>query len=401
MYIKRTIESKIKSINKAFPAIIITGPRQVGKTSVLKHCMESDRQYITFDDLIIRKQFKEDPALFLQKYTGRLLIDEVQYVPEILSYLKMDIDNNKEYGKFWITGSQQFHLMKNVSESLAGRIMVLNMQGLSQSEKLGINDKLQFLPQKHYSIQHSMELNELYNIIWCGSFPELYNNKNIKPSDFYSSYLKTYIERDVKDLINIENENSFLKFIQITASRTGQLLNYNDMANNVGVSVPTIKSWLSVLESSGLIYLLQPYYNNTTTRLVKTPKMYFLDTGLCSYLSGCYTPEILEKSIMSGAIFETYVVSEILKSYWHNGIEPRIYFYRDNNQKEVDILIEENGKIYPIEVKKTASPSKNDIRHFSVLNKLDKKIENGAVVCLYKDWFPLAENINAVNIGVL
>lgn len=400
MYISRNIENKIKSIDKSFPALIITGPRQVGKTSVLKHCMKNDRQYITFDDLVIRQQFKNDPALFLQKYKGKLLIDEIQYIPEILSYLKMDIDSNKEYGKFWLTGSQQFHLMKNVSESLAGRIIVLHMQGLSQSEKFNTNNK-PFLPQEQYNIKHSLELKELYKIIWLGSFPELYSNKNINPADFYSSYLRTYIERDVKDLLSISNENTFLKFIQITASRTGQLLNYNDIANNVGISIPTIKNWLSILESSGIIYMLQPYYNNITTRIIKTPKLYFLDTGLCSYLTGCYTSDLLEKGIMGGAIFETYVVSEILKSYWNNGIEPRIYFYRDNNQKEVDILIEENGKIYPVEIKKTASPSKNDIRHFSVLEKLDKEISTGAVISLYKDWFPINDKINAVNIGVI
>ncbi len=401
MYIHRTIENKIRTLNNTFPALIITGPRQVGKTTVLKNCMESDRKYITFDDLVLRNQIKEDPAIFLQRYNGKLLIDEIQYVPEILSYIKMDIDNKKEYGKFWITGSQQFHLMKNISESLAGRIAVLELQGLSQSEKFNINNNKPFLPNKNYDNINSLELNNLYEIIWRGSFPEVNSNKNINVLDFYSSYLKTYIERDIRELISISNEDIFLKFMQMIASRTGQLLNYNDIANNIGISVPTVKSWVSILKSSGLIYLLQPHSNNITTRIVKTPKLYFLDTGLCAYLSGCYTPELLERGIMGGAIFETYVVIEILKSYWHNGIEPRIYFYRDNNQKEIDVIIEQNNKIYPVEIKKTASPNKDDIRHFSVLKKLNKEIEAGAVISLYKDWIPLNENVNAVNVGVI
>ena len=319
MFLKRTITERIKQVNKTFPALIITGARQVGKTTVLKQCIEDDREYITFDNLLSRQQAINDPALFMQNHKGKLFIDEIQYSPDILSYIKMDIDNNKEYGKFWFTGSQQFHLMKNISESLAGRICVLNLQGLSQDEKFNLFDKKEFEPTNEYLKQYNnlknIEVKELFELILRGSFPELVVNKDLRTNDFYCSYLQTYIERDIKQLINIANENTFLKFMQILASRTGQILNYSDIAKDVGVSNTTIKAWISILETSGIIYLLQPYYKNINSRLVKSPKVYFLDTGLACYLCGWQTADVLEKGAFNGHMLETYVISEILKTY--------------------------------------------------------------------------------------
>lgn len=400
MIIQRTLEYKIKELNGMFPVILINGPRQVGKTTLFKSCMEKDRIYITLDNPEDRELAVNNPALFFQKYQGKLLIDEVQYAPQLLQYIKINVDkNDQENGMYWLTGSQQFHLMKHVSESLAGRIAILNLQGLSQSEKNKINNKEVFLPKQHYNkIENSVNLVSLYKTIWKGSFPKLYVN-DVDVKMYYSSYLKTYIERDVRDLTRIVDESKFLTFIKILAGRTGQLLNYSDIANNVGINQATVKDWLSILGSAGLVYLLQPYSTNITSRMVKTPKLYFLDTGLVSYLTACETPEILENSIMSGPILETYVVSEILKSYWHKGEEAPIYFYRDSNSKEIDILIEKNNKIYPIEIKKTANPTKNDIKHFSVLEKINKEIGIGIVMCLIDQWSPLTESINAVNIG--
>lgn len=401
MFLKRTIIERIKQVNKTFPALIITGARQVGKTTVLKQYIEDDREYITFDNLLSRQQAINDPALFMQNHKGKLFIDEIQYSSDILSYIKMDIDNNKEYGKFWFTGSQQFNLMKNISESLAGRICVLNLQGLSQDEKFNLFDKKEFEPTNEYLKQYNnlknIEVKELFELILRGSFPELVVNKDLRINDFYYSYLQTYIEQDIKQLINVANENTFLKFMQILASRTGQILNYSDIAKDVGVSNTTIKAWISILETSGIIYLLQPYYKNINSRLVKSPKVYFLDTGLACYLCGWQTADVLEKGAFNGHILETYVISEILKTYWYNGERPMFYFYRDNNQREIDLIIEKNNKLYLIEVKKTAMPKKNDIKHFSVLDTY----EQGIVVCLVENTFNLTNKDIAINIKYL
>jgi predicted AAA+ superfamily ATPase len=400
MILDREIEAKIKQISSTFPALMITGPRQVGKTTTLKKLAEG-REYITFDNLLIREIADKDPALFLQQHSGKLLIDEIQYAPKILSYIKIDIDNNKEYGKFWLTGSQQFHLMKNISESLAGRIGILDLRGFSQREKLNDLREEPFLPSEEYFLKYkrskNLQIGETYDMILRGSFPEVSVNRNLQLKDFYSAYLKTYIERDVRELINISNENTFLRFIQILASLTGQILNYSNISRDIGVSVSAIKNWISILESSRLIYLLQPYYVNIGSRTVKSPKIYFLDTGLCAYLCGWQTRETLELGAMSGAIFETYVVSEILKSYWHNGEEPKIYFYRNNNQREIDIILERNGKLYPVEIKKTASPRIDDIKHFKVL----PNYECGCIICLCQEQILLAEKTSAINVGMI
>ena len=398
---KRTLEKKIHELNKMFPVILINGPRQVGKTTIFQSIIEEGRTYITLDNPEDKYLAQENPALFFQKYKGKLWIDEIQYAPELLNYIKMSVDEKKqESGMYWLTGSQQFHLMKYVAESLAGRVALLNLQGLSQAEKNNNPEKEVFLPKMFYDkIQNNFDLNSLYETILRGSFPKVYLNKDMDLQIYYGSYLKTYIERDVREITKIVDENKFLIFIKILASRTGQLLNYSDIANNVGISVPTVKEWISILGNAGLIYLLKPYYANITSRMVKTPKIYFLDTGLVSYLINCETAEELEKNILNGAILENYVVSEVIKSYWHNGKEAPIYFYRDSNNKEVDLLIEKNNKIYPIEIKKTANPKKEDIKNFSVLNKIGKEISTGAIMCLIKNYSPITENVNAINIG--
>jgi predicted AAA+ superfamily ATPase len=405
MYTKRTIEPIIRITSNSFPVILITGPRQVGKTTVFQNCEDSPRNYVSLDDIGERGLAQNDPKLFLEKYPYPLLIDEVQYAPNLFTYIKINVDKEKKDDMYWLTGSQQFSMMRNVSESLAGRVGILNLQGLSQSEKHGYPVSLPFLPTNEYIKKQAernikFDLRSLYEIIWRGSFPKLFLRKDVDWGTFYLSYLQTYIECDVREL-SVVDEVLFLKFIGVLAARTAQELNYTSIANDVGVSQPTVKSWVSLLRTSGLVYLMQPYYSNPTSRLIKTPKLYFLDTGLVAYLTKYQTPEILENGALSGAILETYIISEILKSYWHNGKQQDLYFYRDKEKVEIDLIIEENGKLYPIEIKKKSNPDKDDIKNFSALNKFNKPIGEGAVICLAQDWLPITREVSRVPVSYL
>ena len=398
MYIDRTLESHIKTISSQFKVILVTGARQVGKSTLLKHC-DSERNYVALDDYRERELAINDPELFLQRHKAPLIIDEIQYAPNILSYIKIAVDASDKKGQYWLTGSQQFHMMKNVTESLAGRVAIIDLKGLSLKE-LDFLEQIPFLPtidyiEKMRKNSRKHELTDIYEKIWRGSYPEV-NANNTDWATFYKSYLRTYIERDIKDLNAVKNEMDFLKFLRVLAARTGQMLDYTDISKEVGVSVPTIKSWISLLVSSNIVYLLQPYYSNINNRIVKTPKVYFLDTGLCSYLTNWDTPLVLESGAMCGAIFETYVVSEIIKSYNHNIKEPNIYYYRDKDKREIDVIIEQNGKLYPVEIKKSANPDKSAIKNFSVIP--NNKIGDGAVICLAKEDYPITESVNAVPI---
>jgi len=402
MYYRRTLTSTIQSASAAFPVVLVTGPRQVGKTTLLQHAAKQGRAYVTLDDPQVRLLAKTDPALFFQTYRTPLLIDEIQYAQELFPYIKMIADREKRPGLFWLTGSQHFHLMKGVTESLAGRVAVLDLQGLSQGEKLGRPETPPFLPGNRPDTQcEPLELRAVYEMIVKGSFPALFAGANPDRELFYASYLRTYIERDVRDLLKISDEANFVKFIKVAAARTGQLLNYSDLARDVEVSQNTVKAWLSVLQTSGLVYLLQPYFTNVTSRLIKTPKLYFMDTGLCCYLTGWRTAETLESGAMNGALFETYAVTEIIKSYWHQGRQAPVYFYRDKEKREIDVLIEENGTLYPVEIKKTASPGSKDIRNFALLQKQKAKIGHGAVICLAQRRLPLTREAHSVPIGEL
>jgi predicted AAA+ superfamily ATPase len=338
---------------------------------------------------------KNDPQRLLERYRTPLLIDEIQYAPQLLPYIKTIVDKEKKKGMFWITGSQQFNLMANVSESLAGRVGILNLQGFSQSEKDDMPNTSPFLPGKKLLMAKERTVkgtNNIYNRIWKGSYPALYLRSDKDWKMFYDSYIQTYIERDVKQITKVSNELLFINFIKVLAARTSQLLNYANIGAEIGVNETTVKSWLSILQTSGLIYLLQPYSNNLTNRIIKTPKIYFLDTGLACFLTKWNTPETLENGAFSGAILETYVVSEILKSYWHNGESPAIYFYRDKDKREVDIILEENGKLHPLEIKQKTNPNENDIKKFIALSQFKKEIAPGGVLCLSSSWQPLGKN---------
>jgi predicted AAA+ superfamily ATPase len=331
----------------------------------------------------------------------------VQYAPQLFSAIKIIVDRDKRPGQFWLTGSQKFHLMRGVSETLAGRIAICDMLGLSQAEIHDQANTLPFLPTVNWINQakskanNSMSLMDVYRAIWLGSFPKIALSDGASWDVFYKSYVQTYIQRDVRDLTKVGDEVAFARFLRAAAARTGQLINYAGLAQDVDVDQKTIKAWLAILETSGLVYLLQPYHSNVTKRLVKTPKLYFLDTGLCAYLTQWSSPETLEAGAMSGAILETYIFTEILKSYWHNGKSANFYFYRDFDQKEVDLLIEQNGKLYPVEFEKTANPSMNAAKSFNTLTKLALAKGEGAVICLKETDVPLSSDVVAIPVKYL
>jgi len=406
-YKQRTLAKTIHQVSSTFPVLLLTGPRQVGKTTLLEDCATQERHYVTLDDLEQRALAQADPALFLQIHNPPVIIDEVQYAPQLFGAIKIAVDTRKQPGLFWLTGSQKFHLMQGIVETLAGRAAILDLLGLSQVEIGGKSETSRpFLPTIEW-IEHArsqtkdMEIMDVYQSIWRGSFPKVALDNNTDRDIFYNSYIQTYIQRDVRDLTRVGDEMAFVRFLRAAAARTGQLINYADMARDVDVDMKTVKSWLSILETSGLVYMLQPYHSNVTNRLVKTPKLYFLDTGLCAYLTQWSTPESLESGAMSGAILETYMLSEILKSYWHNGKTPHFYFYRDRDQKEIDLLIEKDGCLYPIEFKKSASPSAHAANNFLSLEKLKRMVGFGAIICLKQKDTLLSRTVAAIPVGYL
>ena len=403
----RTIAATIQEVNNSFPVLLITGPRQVGKTTVLEMCQQEGRNYVTLDDLDVRSMAQNDPGLFLQTYKAPLIIDEIQYAPELFSYIKIAVDQNKQNGMFWLTGSQKFRLMRGVNESLAGRVAIIDLLGLSQAELLNYNNK-PFLPSadwlEHADISQAsiQNLTQVYKQIWYGSFPKInLERKEQIRNRFYSSYVQTYLQRDVKDILNISNDALFYNFLSAIAARTGQVLNYVDLARDLGIDAKTVKAWIAILETSGIVYILQPYFNNLNKRLIKAPKIYFLDTGLCAYLTKWPTSESLERGAMSGAILETYIFTEILKSYWHNGLEPYFYYYRDTDKKEIDLIIQSGDTLYPVEFKKTGTPSMTASKNFNALSKLGKEIGHGAVICFVDKITPLSQEVTAVPVSFI
>ena len=404
MYIKRVMEKTIKKMVNEFPVIVISGARQVGKSTMLQMIKEDNMNYVTLDDLDARNLALSDPKYFLEQYSYPLLIDEIQYAPNLLPYIKMIVDdekfkalkNNTEVKSlFWLTGSQQFKVMKDVSESLAGRVGVLNLYSLSNSEIKGY-ERLLFTPKldelkKNENIVHC-DSKEIFERIFNGGMPSIATGA-IERSNYFSSYINTYIERDVKQLLNVGKTIEFYNFMQYIAVRTAQELNYSTIAKEIGVDSKTIKNWISILESSGIIYLLQPFSNNLSNRIIKAPKLYFMDTGLCSYLAKYPNPETLEIGALSGAIFETFVVSEIIKNITSHGLDPKmnLYYYRDKDQKEVDLLYIEGDTIYPIEIKKGISPNNPD-KNFAVLSKYSNDIATGIVICMTQKLQPINKN---------
>lgn len=385
-YIKRDMEKLINELNKEYSCILITGPRQVGKTTMLEH-IDSSRNVVTLDDLQERNLAKSDPEMFLKIHKAPLLIDEVQYAPELFIYIKIAIDKGAEPGSFWLTGSQSYKLMRLSQESLAGRIAILNLTSLSQHEIYGKDDNIPFDVtldnlSKRSELNTYANPNEIFNRIWKGTMPGLISGKYTNRDIFYSSYLSTYISRDVKEETSIENEIKFIDFIRATAARVGQVLNIHSIANDVEISDDTAKRWLNILEKSEIIYYLHPYSNNLLKRIIKAPKLYFFDTGLVAYLTRYSSPEILESGALNGAILENYIINEIKKSYINLGKEVYMYYFRDKDQHEIDLILEVNDLIHPIEIKKTSNPNFSMIKSFDILKKSAIKVGEGAIICM-------------------
>lgn len=388
-YISRHMENRILELSQSYSAILLTGPRQAGKTTMLRELMKkenNERQYVTLDDLTERDMAKNDPEMFLQLHRPPVLIDEVQYAPELFTYVKIHIDRYHNPGDFWMTGSQIFRLMRGVQESLAGRVALLHMSPLSQREITGApcvpftTDLEHFLAEQRQI--RPVSTPELFARLWRGSMPELVSGRISDRNIFYSSYLSTYIERDVRELSGTVDALKFNRFVTAAAARCAQLLNYKAMADDADIDIQTAKAWLNILETLGIVFLLHPYSNNVLKRTVKTPKLYFYDTGLVCYLTRWSSPEVAESGAMNGALLENFAVSEMMKGYQNAGLEPYLYFYRDRDAKEIDLILEGDGKLCPLEIKKTATPDKRLIRVFDVIDRAPLQIGTGAILCM-------------------
>ena len=381
--IKREAEKMVEEINKTFRVLLVTGPRQVGKTTLLLNLKPKNMEYVSLDDEILRKQAQEDPKLFLSMHPAPLLIDEVQYAPQLFPYIKINVDNEKKRGMYWLTGSQQFKLMKNVTESLAGRVGIVNLNSLSYSEVIGNENKLPFDPFNFYKVSE-INVNELYEHIFKGGMPELYDIKGMNKTNFFEGYINTYLSRDVKEQSNVSDLLEFKKFMVALASRNGEQLNYSSISKELGITDKTVKSWINILVTSGIVYLLEPYMSSKIKRITHIPKVIFMDTGLASYLAGWDNARDLQMSSSSGHYLETFVISEIIKSYNAIGIEPNISYYRDKEKNEIDLIFYRNNKLIPFEIKKTAMPNVDMIKNFKKLENTGKEIGEGGIICFYE-----------------
>jgi len=396
-YIEREIERKFLKMNEVFKAILVTGARQVGKTTMLKHLAEKEkRTFVSMDDQRNRALAKSDPKLFFQMYRPPILIDEAQKAPELFEYVKLLCDESEETGLFWMTGSESRKLLKQAGDSLAGRICVLRMYGLSQREKSGVLDagELRFDLPSLLERQNRFAKNDIhavYEHIWRGGMPATQKFDQEQLSEYYSSYIDTYLMRDAVDDNGITNTESLRRVLTACASFMGNLINYSDIAAAGQVSVTTAKAWVKILQSMGIVYLMDVYSNNELKRLIKTPKLYFCDTGLAAYLSMWTSKDVLMNGAASGHYFENYVVGEFLRYYAYSDKKCSMTYYRDTNQKEIDIVIEEAGVIHPIEIKRASNPDGKLVKTFDVLKTTNQKLGEGLVICMTDKVFPINE----------
>ena len=397
-YIHRTLEQKIMDISRDYSCLLLIGPRQVGKTTMLEHLMKgSARRKVTLDDAENRRLAQSDPALFLEMHPAPVLIDEVQYAPQLFSYIKINVDNGAAPGSYWLTGSQAFQLMELAQESLAGRTAIVHMSALSQSELYGdgTTEPLSINPEKlNHRKEHLSSCNsvEMFERIWSGGMPAHRSGRYTDRDVFYSSYIQTYINRDVSDMIPGVDKLLFADFIRAAACRVGQLLNTHDIAQDVGVSDDTAKRWLQVLEKSEVIFYLRPYSNNLLKRTVRTPKMYFFDTGLAAYLTKYSSPEILMNGAINGAILENYTVAEIRKTWLNSARECLMHYYRDRDTNEIDMVIEADGELHPLEIRKSTNPGTELASAFKVLDKGSVPRGTGAILCLREEMSAIDRN---------
>ena len=416
MYIRRTAESMILEVSQSFPCIVVYGPRQVGKSTTIDHLFGEKYPKVTLDDFDDRTLALQNPKLFLETYRWPIIIDEIQKAPKLLDEIKKIIDsqrliwlknNQKRELMYVLTGSNRFELQQGISDSLAGRCGVIDMASFSQPEKYGMGGK-PFHPDISELLQRERELKGIYRTrqqvfedIFMGGMPDIFTGVS-KRDAYFKSYISTYMEKDVRQLIAAGNEMQFRNFLNIVALRTASELHYDEIANSVGIDARTCKKWISILETSGLVFLLQPYMANISKRVIKSPKLYFTDTGLCAYLCKWPTAEMLDDCAMSGAFFETYVVSELVKNYYAQNRDPKeeLFYYRDIDQKEIDLLLVRQGTLYPIEIKKSRSPAR-PTKNFNVLEKYQMPVQKGLVIDTCDKIRPIGENAYAYPISLL
>ncbi|MBR4799239.1 MAG: ATP-binding protein [Clostridia bacterium] len=397
-YIKRDLERKFLHMSSAFKAVMVVGARQVGKSTMLKHlARDQNRAYVTMDDTQLRTFAQTDPKLFLQTYQPPILIDEVQKAPELFEEIKIICDESEERGQFWLTGSQSKKLVKKAGDSLAGRLCILKMYSLSSREKLGVcpagdlDFSLESLAARKKLFGQNNILSTFENI-WRGGLPDVQEKDGEQLGEYFNSYIETYLMRDAVDDYGIADTEGFRKFLRACAAFAGQLVNYNDLGASAGVSGVTAKDWVKVLQSMGIVFLLEPYASNELKRLTKTPKLYFCDTGFCAYLSSWTTRDVLMNGAASGHYYENYVIAELLRHYAYGKNKVNLNFFRDNKMKEIDLIIEENGVLHPVEIKKSSVPDKSAAKSFSVLKSTSRSVGAGAVICMSDVVLPLDGN---------
>ncbi|MBO4321937.1 MAG: ATP-binding protein [Clostridia bacterium] len=406
-YIKRDLERKFLHMSSAFKAVMVVGARQVGKSTMLKHLAEGEsRTYVTMDDPQLRDFARSEPRLFLQTFRPPILIDEVQKAPELFDEIKIICDGSDERGQFWLTGSQSKKLVKKAGDSLAGWLCILKMYSLSTREKLGVDvpDGLSFDLEAltgRLKLFPTNDIIKTFDNIWRGGFPDLLNAESSQLNAFFNSYIESYLIRDAVDDYGIGDTEGFRKFLRACAAFAGQMVNYNDLGTAAGVSGITAKEWVKILESMGIVFLLEPFATNELKRLVKTPKLYFCDTGFCAYLSAWTTRDVLMNGAASGHYYENYVIGELLRNYAYGRTRANLNFFRDSKQKEINLIIEENGVLHPIEIKKTAAPDRGAIKAFSVLENTSRPVGKGAVICMSDTVLPLDEKNIVMPSGII
>ena len=394
-YIERTLERKFLKMSSFFKAVLITGARQVGKTTILKHLAEGQkRTYVSMDNTMARTLAKSDPVLFFQTYKPPIIIDEIQKAPELFEQIKIMCDESEERGLFWLTGSQQYNMMKNVRETLAGRIGILELYSLSKNEVDGIRfpNEMDFslaCLQQRQACTGKNDVVDVFDHIWRGGMPDAIYADAEQRQEYYNSYIETYLMRDVSEEGGITDSVRFRKFLNACAALVAEQVNYKTLAEAAEISQPTAKEWLRLLQGLGIIYLLQPFANIELKRLSKTPKLYFCDTGLCAYLSMWLTRDTLMNGAASGHYFENYVIIELVKNFSYSSVKANLTYYRDSNAKEIDVMVEENGLIHPLEIKKSANPDRREIKKYGIIDKTNLERGSGGIICMCEEVIPI------------